>query len=453
MESRIRQKASACAALAAITASATSPSSIAAASRRSTSRRAGRSVGGRRLDQHVPAMIAGQRARVPGTCSSTSCSESAGTSSNPSTVPVSRFEEAEQVERRCGARNPGPGDGTRGDRRDEPQRRRGDDPERAFGADQQLVEAVAAIVLLERGQAVVDRAVGQHRLDPRDQRAHRAEAQHLRAPGVGRDEAADGAAAARAQRQRKAPADLAARSCRSARITPASATARLASALDRAQRGSSAAATGSSALPSAGGVAPATMPVLPPCGTSGTRCSAASATICRDLVGRRRSEDRVRLAVHTARASRSAMARGPPRSVSTALRAEAALDRGDQLSDRRSRLMAVSYSGGSAGLALSAGAANAAQTGQRELNDVNRIGVCDRAAAAAGGSRLDRRAVRAAADAARARDDHASGRPCGTVSTRWTGARRRPTITVSRRPRAIIRSASSTRCTASCSSG
>src|SRR5256885_2085910 len=33
------------------------------------------------------------------------------------------------------------------------------------------------------------------------------------------------------------------------------------------------------ALPSAGGVAPAAMPVLPPCGTSATRCRAASRTI------------------------------------------------------------------------------------------------------------------------------------------------------------------------------
>src|SRR2546421_590990 len=33
------------------------------------------------------------------------------------------------------------------------------------------------------------------------------------------------------------------------------------------------------ALPSPGGVAPAAIPVLPPCGTSGTRCFAASWTI------------------------------------------------------------------------------------------------------------------------------------------------------------------------------
>ena len=34
-----------------------------------------------------------------------------------------------------------------------------------------------------------------------------------------------------------------------------------------------------SALPSAGGVAPPTIEVFPPCGTSGTSCSAASPTM------------------------------------------------------------------------------------------------------------------------------------------------------------------------------
>ena len=46
----------------------------------------------------------------------------------------------------------------------------GDHAERAFGTDQKLVEAVAAIVLLEAREAAVDRAVGKHRLDARDQR-------------------------------------------------------------------------------------------------------------------------------------------------------------------------------------------------------------------------------------------------------------------------------------------
>ena len=55
----------------------------------------------------------------------------------------------------------------------------------------------------------MDRAVGKHRLHPRHQRAHRPEAQHLGAAGIGRGEAADGRAPARAQGQRKAHSDFA----------------------------------------------------------------------------------------------------------------------------------------------------------------------------------------------------------------------------------------------------
>ena len=67
-------------------------------------------------------------------------------------------------------------------------------------------------------------------------------------------------------------------SCSVARTTPASATASRFSALDRADavhpphRQQQRRSVG-------GRVAPAAMPVLPPCGTSGTRCSAASRTI------------------------------------------------------------------------------------------------------------------------------------------------------------------------------
>ena len=54
----------------------------------------------------------------------------------------------------------------------------------------QLVETRAAIVLLEAGQAVIDRAVGKHCFQPLDQSAHRPEAKHLGAAGIGRGKAA-----------------------------------------------------------------------------------------------------------------------------------------------------------------------------------------------------------------------------------------------------------------------
>ena len=145
-------------------------------------------------------MLAAKRRARAGDVLSTSSSESAGHDLEPLDRVGPRFEQAQQRRARpAGLSTPSPGDRARRDRRHQPQRGRGDDAERAFGADQQLVEAVAAIVLLEARQAVVDRAVGQHRLDPRDQRAHRPEAQHLRAAGIGRDQPADGAAAARAR--------------------------------------------------------------------------------------------------------------------------------------------------------------------------------------------------------------------------------------------------------------
>ena len=118
------------------------------------------------------------------------------------------LEEAQQLERALRALDAGPGDGAAGDVGHQAKRHGGDHSERPLGADQQLVEAVAAIVFLQARKAVVDRAVGKHGFEAGDERAHRPELQHLGAAGVGRGEAADGAAPARAERQREAHADL-----------------------------------------------------------------------------------------------------------------------------------------------------------------------------------------------------------------------------------------------------
>jgi len=66
-----------------------------------------------------------------------------------------------------------PDDDSLGDGRNQLQGGGGDDPERAFRADQQLLEIEAAVVLLERSQHGKDAAVGKHRFDAQDQRAHR----------------------------------------------------------------------------------------------------------------------------------------------------------------------------------------------------------------------------------------------------------------------------------------
>ena len=204
--SRMRHIASACASLDAIAASATSPRSISGASKAASSRR--RLVVAaieRRLDQRVPRMIGRQAARgCPGIWPSAAPSDSRGRISKPSMRSV-----AASSARRTSSAAGGTGEAEPGDAREAIagtsfRRAAVTMPSVPFGPDQQLVEAIAAIVLLEPGQAVMDRSVGQHRLDPLDQRAHRAEAQHLRAPGVGRDQPADRRAALRAQRQRKA---------------------------------------------------------------------------------------------------------------------------------------------------------------------------------------------------------------------------------------------------------
>ncbi len=203
--SRIFHKASAWASFAAITASPMMPSSSAAASSRSISAHdVDCGLGRRRFDQHVPGVLAGERRARAGNMLEHEPERISRDQLEPLDRGGARLEEAQQIERLRRAGDPGPGDGAGGDGRDQPQRDGGDDPERPFGADQQLVEAVAAIVLLEPGQAIVDRAVGKHCFDPGDQRAHGAEFQHLGAAGVGRGEPADGAAAARAERQRKA---------------------------------------------------------------------------------------------------------------------------------------------------------------------------------------------------------------------------------------------------------
>ncbi len=162
----------------------------------------------RRLDQHVPGMVGGERGARAGNVPQHELERVLRHQLEAFDIVGARLEEAQQVERLRRAGDPCPGDRARRDRRHQTQRGRGDHAQGTLGADQQLVEAVAAVVLLESGEAAVDRAVREHRLDAGDERAHRPELQHLRAAGVGRGEPADGAAAARAERQGEAHADI-----------------------------------------------------------------------------------------------------------------------------------------------------------------------------------------------------------------------------------------------------
>ena len=83
------------------------------------------------------------------------------------------------------------------------QHRPGDDAERALGAQVEIAQVVAGVVLLERTQAVPDLARGRHDLEAEHEMAGVAVVQHLHAAGVGREVAADGAASLGGKAERK----------------------------------------------------------------------------------------------------------------------------------------------------------------------------------------------------------------------------------------------------------
>ena len=87
--------------------------------------------------------------------------------------------------------------------REQLEHRRRDDAERAFGADEQVAQVVAGIVLLELAQIAHDPPVGQHHFEPEHQLARDAIGERAGAAGIGREIAADGAAALGAERERK----------------------------------------------------------------------------------------------------------------------------------------------------------------------------------------------------------------------------------------------------------
>ena len=99
--------------------------------------------------------------------------------------------------------NPDPCRRTVGNRGHQPEVSRRDDAESTFSTSNQLGQIITAIVFLERGQTIINTAVGQHRLNPEHKLTHRAEAQHLRAACIGRDQSADSCRPFGAKRQRE----------------------------------------------------------------------------------------------------------------------------------------------------------------------------------------------------------------------------------------------------------
>jgi hypothetical protein len=85
----------------------------------------------------------------------------------------------------------------------EPQHRGGDHAERAFGAEEKLLQVVAGVVLAQAAQPVPYPAVGQHDFEPEHLLARIAVAQHVDAAGVGGKVAADLATALGGERKRE----------------------------------------------------------------------------------------------------------------------------------------------------------------------------------------------------------------------------------------------------------
>ena len=142
------------------------------------------------------------------------------------------------------------------------QRRRRDDRQRPFAADEEIAQVVAGVVLAQARKAVPDAAFGSDGLEAEAQLARVAVAQHLRAAGVGREVAADLQLPWAARLSGNIRPCAAAPFCTACRTQPASATARgcCVDAADPVERASES----STCSPLSSGTEPPTRPVLPP---------------------------------------------------------------------------------------------------------------------------------------------------------------------------------------------
>ena len=124
--------------------------------------------------------------------------------------------DAEQIERGLRRRHADERGLDRARARHQPQHRRGDDAERALGADEQVLQVVAGVVLLELVEVVEHAPVGEHDLEAEHMRARDAVGERRRAAGIGGEIAADGAGAFRRQQLRIEPVDRGRRLARAA---------------------------------------------------------------------------------------------------------------------------------------------------------------------------------------------------------------------------------------------
>ena len=162
----------------------------------------------RQFDQHVPGMRSRQRIAAAGGVLEHHLDAHARHQLEAGHAAGGALgRDAEELERRFRRRHADEGGLDRARARHQPQHRRGDDAERAFGADEQVLQIVAGVVLLQLVEIVEHAAVGQHHFEAERMRARDAVGERRGAAGIGRKIAADGAGAFRRQQLRIEPVD------------------------------------------------------------------------------------------------------------------------------------------------------------------------------------------------------------------------------------------------------
>ena len=208
--SRMRQNALACSRLSAMAASLDEPAldALGRGSSSSVSRRPARACEdssistyqgcGARSGSRQPARVLAAPSRCPIRSISSKLRDAAAGALGG---------DAEQLQRRLRRGDADEGGLDRARARHQPQHRGGDDAERAFGADEQVLQIVAGIVLLQLVEVVEHAPVGQHHLEAERMRARDAVGERRGAAGIGREIAADRAGALRRQQLRIEPVD------------------------------------------------------------------------------------------------------------------------------------------------------------------------------------------------------------------------------------------------------
>ena len=162
-----------------------------------------------KFDQRLPCRFAGERvARARNVSEHQFQRGTADDLEGRNVVAGGSAQPPQQADRRGRIGHGHPGRGMCARTREELQGRRRNQSQRAFGADEEMLQIVAGVVLAQGAQAVPDAAVGQHHFEAEAKLTRIAVAQHLHPAGIGREVAADGGAAFRRQRQRKQAIDL-----------------------------------------------------------------------------------------------------------------------------------------------------------------------------------------------------------------------------------------------------